>query len=187
MRFGVSTWVWVAPLTDEALQQLVPQVADAGFDWIELPVETPGAFDYLRASELVRRHDLGVGVCAVMSPGRDLLDPDAGVRRASADYVRHCVNVAETLGAQHVIGPLYASTGLVWQAGAEERKRDLSLLADELRELAEYAAARQVVLCVEPLNRFETSFLNLASQGVELIDRVAHPGCQLMLDTFHMN
>jgi D-psicose/D-tagatose/L-ribulose 3-epimerase len=44
-----------------------------------------------------------------------------------------------------------------------------------------------VVLCLEPLNRFETSFINLASQAIEVIDRVNHPACRIMLDTFHMN
>ena len=57
----------------------------------------------------------------------------------------------------------------------------------QLKELATYAGDRGVVLCVEPLNRFETSFLNLASQAIELVDRVDSPGCGMLLDTFHMN
>ena len=44
-----------------------------------------------------------------------------------------------------------------------------------------------MTLCVEPLNRFETSFLNLASQAIEVVDRVDSPACGLLLDTFHMN
>jgi D-psicose/D-tagatose/L-ribulose 3-epimerase len=63
----------------------------------------------------------------------------------------------------------------------------MALLVGQLRGLAEYAADHGVVLCIEPLNRFETSFINLASQVVELVDRVDHPACQAMLDTFHMN
>jgi D-psicose/D-tagatose/L-ribulose 3-epimerase len=53
--------------------------------------------------------------------------------------------------------------------------------------LARYAGDRGVVLGIEPLNRFETSFINLASQAVEVIDRVNHPSCRILLDTFHMN
>jgi len=56
-----------------------------------------------------------------------------------------------------------------------------------LKQLAAYAGERGVVICVEPLNRFETSFLNLASQAIEVVDRVGHPACGLLLDTFHMN
>jgi D-psicose/D-tagatose/L-ribulose 3-epimerase len=61
------------------------------------------------------------------------------------------------------------------------------LLVSQLSGLAAYAADHGVTLCLEPLNRFETSFLNTARQALEVIDRVNHPGCQLMLDTFHMN
>src|SRR5690606_16481128 len=50
-----------------------------------------------------------------------------------------------------------------------------------------YAGDHGVVLGIEPLNRFETSFINLASQAIEVIDRVDHPACKIMLDTFHMN
>ena len=43
------------------------------------------------------------------------------------------------------------------------------------------------MLCVEPLNRFETSFMNLAQQAIDVVDRVDHPACGILLDTFHMN
>jgi D-psicose/D-tagatose/L-ribulose 3-epimerase len=53
--------------------------------------------------------------------------------------------------------------------------------------LAAFAAKHDVILCLEPLNRFETSFMNLAEQAIEVVDRVDHPACKIMLDTFHMN
>jgi D-psicose/D-tagatose/L-ribulose 3-epimerase len=62
----------------------------------------------------------------------------------------------------------------------------MDILVDQLRALADDAANHGVTLCVEPLNRFETSFINLASQAIELVDRVNKPACQIMLDTFHM-
>jgi D-psicose/D-tagatose/L-ribulose 3-epimerase len=54
VKFGVNTWVWVSPLDDEALARLAPQIAEIGFDWIELPIESPGDFDYQRAAAIVR-------------------------------------------------------------------------------------------------------------------------------------
>ena len=90
-------------------------------------------------------------------------------------YVKHCIDAAQTLGAVNVVGPLYSAVGRTWQATPDERKKDLDLLVGELKELAAYAGDRGVVICVEPLNRFETSFLNLASQAIEVVDRVDHP------------
>ena len=122
-----------------------------------------------------------------MSPDRDLLHADASVRANAMSYVKHCIDAAQTIGATNVVGPLYSAVGRTWQATADERKKDLDLLVGELKELARYAGERGVVICVEPLNRFETSFLNLASQAIEVVDRVDHPACGLLLDTFHMN
>ncbi|MEX1055916.1 MAG: sugar phosphate isomerase/epimerase family protein, partial [Rhodothermales bacterium] len=41
-------------------------------------------------------------------------------------------------------------------------------------------------LGIEPLNRFETSFLNTTRQALELIEQVDHPAVGLSLDLFHM-
>jgi D-psicose/D-tagatose/L-ribulose 3-epimerase len=187
MRFGVNTWVWVAPLTTAALEELLPRVAAMGFDWIELPLETIGDLDYARAAELISARGMGVSACAAMSPERDLIHPDEAVRANGAAYIRACVDAAQMLGAPILAGPIYSAVGRVWQMSADERERDTELLVGQLRALAAYAHGRGVTLCVEPLNRFETSFLNLTAQGSELIDRVDHPGCKLLLDTFHMN
>ncbi|HNP73154.1 MAG TPA: sugar phosphate isomerase/epimerase family protein [Kouleothrix sp.] len=187
MHYGVNTWVWVSPLGDADVAALVPKVAEIGFDWIELPIESPGDFDYARAGAIVRDAGLKVSVGAAMAPDRDLIHPDESIRANGMAYVRHCIDAAHTIGATNLIGPIYTAVGRVWQATPDERERDLELLTAKLRDLAEYAADRGVVLCIEPLNRFETSLINLAAQGVELIDRVDRPGCRLMLDTFHMN
>jgi D-psicose/D-tagatose/L-ribulose 3-epimerase len=187
MQLGVNTWVWASPLSDAELERLVPLIADMGFDWIELPIEQPNGFDYQRAATLIRTARLGVSVAAAIGADRDLLHPDPAVRANGRAYVEHCIAAADTLGAAIVMGPIYSAVGRTWQMSAAEREHDTELLVGQLRELADNAKQHGVTLAIEPLNRFETSFLNLAEQGIALIDRVAHPHCQLMLDTFHMN
>ncbi|HMN27184.1 MAG TPA: sugar phosphate isomerase/epimerase family protein [Caldilineaceae bacterium] len=187
MRFGVNTWVWVSPLTSDELERLVLHVAALGFDWIEFPIEAPGGYDYRRAGELAQAHGLGTSVAAAMAADRDLIHPDVSIRANGVAFVEHCLDAAHTMRATNLIGPMYAAVGRTWQATPTERQHDIDLLVPQLRRLADYAGERGVTLCLEPLNRFETSFLNLASQAVELVDQVDHPACQLMLDTFHMN
>jgi D-psicose/D-tagatose/L-ribulose 3-epimerase len=187
MKFGANTWIWVSPLTTTEVERLVPLVAEMGFDWIEFPIEEPGGFDYARAGELAAAQGLGVSVAAAMAPDRDLIHPDASIRANGVAFIEHCIDAAQTMHATNLIGPIYAAVGRTWQATAAERARDVDLLVQQLTRLADYAGERGVTLCLEPLNRFETSFLNLAEQAVEVIDRVNHPACQMMLDTFHMN
>ncbi len=187
MKFGVNTWVWTAPLTTADVEALASKIAGMGFDWIEVPIEGTNDIDYGEAAAILKGHGLAVSVCAAMGPDRDLIHSDKTIRDNGMAYLRHCVDALETLGGTNLVGPLYSSVGRVWQATDEERKRDTDLLVGQLRELAAYAGDKGVVLGVEPLNRFETSFINLAAQVIEVVDRVGHPACGIMLDTFHMN
>jgi D-psicose/D-tagatose/L-ribulose 3-epimerase len=187
MRFGVNTWVWTSPLTTAELEKLAPRVAEMGFDWIEAPLESIGDLDHKRGADIVRRHGLGVSACAAMGPDRDLIHPDEAIRKNGMAYLRQAIEATHALGGTNLVGPLYAAVGRTWQQTPAERARDLDVLVKNLGELARYAGGYGVILCVEPLNRFETSFINLAEQAIEVVDRVDHPNCQVMLDTFHMN
>lgn len=187
MKFGVNAWVWVSPLTTDGVAELAPKVKALGFDWFEVPLELTDTIDYTRAGAILRDNGLGVSVCAAMGPDRDLIHPDKAIRDNGIAYLKHCVDAVRTLGGTNVVGPLYSAVGRVWQMTADERARDTDLLVTQLRDLASYAGDKGAVLGVEPLNRFETSFINLATQAVEVVDRVDRPACRIMLDTFHMN
>ena len=186
-QIGVNAWVWSSPIDTEELGRLAPKIAKMGFDLVEVPIESTTDLDYAKGAEIARANGLAVSVCAAMGPDRDLIHPDESIRANGMNYVRHCIDATKTLGAANLAGPLYSAVGRTWQQTADERRHDLDLLVRQLRELSAYAGERGVTLCVEPLNRFETSFLNLASQAIEVVDRVDHKACGLLLDTFHMN
>ena len=187
MKFGVNTWVWTSPLTTEKLKELAPRIASFGFDWIEVPIEGLDDLEFAEGAEIIKAAGLKAGACAAMGPDRDLIHPEAGILENGLNYLRACIDACETLGATNLVGPLYSAVGRTWQQTPAERAKDLDILVENLRVLAAYAGDHGVVLCVEPLNRFETSFINLAEQVIEVVDRVDHPSCQIMLDTFHMN
>ena len=186
-QIGVNAWVWSSPVHTEDFGRLAPIVARMGFDLIEVGIESTSDLDYRKAAEIARANGLKVSVCAAMGPDRDLIHGDEGIRANGMNYVRHCIDAAKTLGATNVIGPIYSAVGRTWQQTDDERKRDVDLLVRQLGELAKYAGDRGVWLGVEPLNRFETSFINLSAQAIEVVDRVNHPACGILLDTFHMN
>jgi D-psicose/D-tagatose/L-ribulose 3-epimerase len=187
MEIGINLWVWGAPTTDEHIAERVPQAAQLGYDVVEFPLEEPGGFNYEMAARRLDDHGLDASVVAAMDESRDLLHEDPAVRENAREYVRACVDAADALGADRVVGPLYSAVGRTWRMSETERERGLERVVEQLQSLSSYARDHDVRLCVEPLNRFETSFLNTAGQAVELVDRVDHPNCRMLLDTFHMN
>ncbi len=187
MKYGVNTWVWTSPLTTEVLKELAPKVKSLGFDWIEAPLESLDDLEFNESAEIIKDNGLLVSACAAMGPDRDLIHEDKAIRDNGMNYLKGCIDACEILGATNLVGPLYSAVGRTWQQTPEDRAKDLDLLVENLSELSNYAEGHGVRLGVEPLNRFETSFINLAEQAIEVVDRVDSAACGIMLDTFHMN
>ncbi len=57
---------------------------------------------------------------------------------------------------------------------------------DLLRALGPLAAAREVVLVVEPLNAGECNFINSVDEGAAIVREAAVPGVRLLADIYHM-
>jgi len=187
MRYGINTWVWTSPLTNEEFKDIASKVAKIGYDWIEIPLEGLDDIDYAQAAAVIKENGLGISCTGALGPDRDLISPDPAIRENAKAYVRGAIDAAQQLGATNLVGPFYSAVGRTWQQTEAERQSDLELVVASLKELGAYAADHGVVICLEPLNRFETSFMNLASQIAELVDRVDSPGVAMMLDTFHMH
>lgn len=178
---GVNTWVWTSPLTDVDLAELAPRIAGWGFDVIELPVEQPGDWTPGTAAELLADVGLAASVVLVMPPGRELVAAPSVAE--TQDYLRHCVDVAATLGAPAVSGPAYASVGRCWRMDTDERKAVYAELKENLKPIVDYAGERGVRIGVEPLNRYETSVINTVEQALDALPEE----CGLALDTYHLN
>jgi sugar phosphate isomerase/epimerase len=51
----------------------------------------------------------------------------------------------------------------------------------------EDAASKDVKMLLEPINRYETNFINSVNDGLQVIEQIAMPNLYLLPDTFHMN
>jgi D-psicose/D-tagatose/L-ribulose 3-epimerase len=91
------------------------------------------------------------------------------------------------LGANMLVGPLYSSVGRAEQVTAAENKEQWLTVTNHIRALAAKAETAGLKLALEPLNRFETDFVNTAAQAIALVKAIGSPAVGIHLDTFHMN
>ncbi|MEX1079645.1 MAG: sugar phosphate isomerase/epimerase family protein [Homoserinimonas sp.] len=184
---GVNTWVWASPLTDESLDRLARKAAGLGFEAIELPVESPGDWDPVRASDVLAGLSLTPYVVGAMGSGRDLVAASAGAVASTQQYLQHCIEVATALGASVVAGPFYAQTGRTWRMDAAQRATVIAELRRNLVPIVDAAQAAGVTLAIEPLNRYETSLINTVEQALDALEPLLGPGLGLALDSYHLN
>jgi D-psicose/D-tagatose/L-ribulose 3-epimerase len=186
MRFGINTFLFTSPFTNESTK-LFPTFKRWGFQTVEIPVEDPSHIDPAHVKKELDRNGLVCGsVCACMGPGRDFRGTPEEQQTAMV-YCKALLDQMVALDCPSLIGPVYSVVG---RADAEEpaaQKVQWALVVKNLKELAAYAQARGRQICVEPLNRFETDFLNTCDQALKLIKDVGSKTLKLHLDTFHMN
>ena len=186
MKFGVSSYVWVSPFSNHTTEQL-KHAKELGFDIYEIGVEDPSSFDPAYVKQEADMAGIQINICGAFGPERDISSDASRYRDKGMEYIRTLIDMASVFGSPYVAGPMYAATGKAGMASEEERTRQRSYAVDNLRALAGYAATKGIRLALEPLNRFETDFLNTVDQGVELLDEIGCDNVGLLLDTFHMN
>jgi D-psicose/D-tagatose/L-ribulose 3-epimerase len=186
MRFGINTFLYTSPFTSESVK-FFPKFKKWGFETVEIPVEALEHIDPAKVKAAADKAGLKIGsVCACMGPGRDLRG-SATDQQTAAAYMRGLIDQAARLGCPSVIGPIYSVVGLADAHDDVEKKQQFDLVVKNLKPLAQHAERKGVQLCIEPLNRFETDFLNTCDQGLKLIKAVGSKAVKLHLDTFHMN
>jgi D-psicose/D-tagatose/L-ribulose 3-epimerase len=186
MRFGASTFIWVSPFSNKTLG-LVKKVREIGFDIIEICIEDPATIDVSRINEALKENDLMATICGAFGPDRDASSEDRNIRANTVNYLKACIDAARELGSPFVAGPMYSATGKTRLLSSDERAKQWSLAIETLKPVADYAGQRGVQLAIEPLNRFETDFINTVEQGMDLVGRIGASNVGFLLDTFHMN
>ncbi len=184
MKFGVNSLLWTAGF-DRAHYPLLPQVKRMGFDGIEI---ARFDFDGFPAAE-IRGQLAGEGLdctfCSALTGSTSLVSDDAGVRRQAREFLTRGIEVAGELGSKIFTGPFCAPVGLL--VGRRRNDDEWKWAVEGLQSLGDTLDACDVKLTVEPLNRFETYFLNTAADGKRLCEEVGHPKVGILFDTFHGN
>jgi sugar phosphate isomerase/epimerase len=113
-----------------------------------------------------------------------LADPDSEVQQSVRQRMKDHILFAERLKASVVLGSI---RGRLDDSSPETRERCYQVAVEASRELARFAALHGVRLTIEPINRYETNFLNTVEETLRFLDEVGEDGIGVLLDTFHMN
>jgi D-psicose/D-tagatose/L-ribulose 3-epimerase len=182
MKFGVNTLLWTAGF-DRTHFSLLPPIADAGFDGVEIARFDFAGFPASDIRQQVSSLGLEIIFCSALTGDSSIITDDKDVRTRSLSFIKDGIQVAAELGAKVFIGPYVSAVGLLH--GRRRTEDEWERAVEGLQSLGETLSKHQVTLAVEPLNRFEAYSLNTAADAAALCDAVGHPNVGVLYDTFH--
>jgi sugar phosphate isomerase/epimerase len=183
---SVSPTRFAAVAQGPSLEASLRHLAALGYDGVELAIRDPAEVRVEEVAEAARR--AGVVVPAVgtgqayVEEGLSLTAADPAVRSRALARLRTQVEAAARLGALLIVGLIHGPI----PEDADRREAEERLLP-ALRALSRYAAAAGVRIVIEPINRYESNWLNTVDEVMALLARLGADNVGVLPDTFHMN
>ena len=182
MRYGINLLLWADTLHDGILP-LLRDIKSIGYDAVELPVFEHDAGKYAAWDKHLDDAGLARTGVTVCSPQANPISPDASVRRKGVEANKAALDCCKAAGCETMVGPFHSALGVF--TGAGPTKDEWSWGVESMRQVAEHAQQVGQTQAIEPLNRFESYYLNTAADTARFCRDVDHPRCRMMLDSFH--
>jgi sugar phosphate isomerase/epimerase len=186
MRLAIQTLL----LPGKELEEKFHNAKRFGFDGVEIVIgpdyDLRQYFD--RIQKASRSSGLPVSdICT--HPMHDPFVPDLAERQRRLATLMELIQMADELGATGVIcvpvrPPFQFPDLSPWKSQFEVIN---SLVIASFRDWLNRLPDGKAAIFLEPLNRYETGYLNRIEQAVELCDAIQHPRLKILADFFHMN
>ena len=184
IRLGINTMVWSGRFV-EAQFPLLAQIRAWGYETVEAGIFDFDALDPVPLRRAAADAGLAVTVTSALPADLSLLSEDANTREKTRHWLQRAVDKVAALGGTIFAGPFYHPVGAL--AGRSRTEIEWSRAVEEYCRLGEAIRASGVRIAVEPLNRFETYFLNTAADTLRFCREVDDSSIGILFDTFHAN
>lgn len=116
----------------------------------------------------------------LLSPeGLYLNHPNPQIRKRTQDYLIELVRFCGDLGGKIMVVGSPRQRNILEGHTYQEAWQ---LTVEVLQGCLDVAEERGVILCIEPIDKAVTNFINTAAEGVRLVEEIGHPNLKLMVD-----
>ena len=184
VRYGLNFLVYTPTFSADRVD-LIRKVADMGYDGVEIPFNDLSVLDAKATNKARQQAGVGLTSCCVLLPGTSICSEDPAERAAGVERIEQMIDITAEMGGDTLAGPIYSPVRYLTGRGRSED--EWKWCVEGLTAAAEHARKADILLAIEPLNRFETHVINIAADATKLARQVSSPNLKVQLDTFHGN
>ncbi len=178
MHIAIHNW-----MRAESIETTIARISQQGYHALEIQ-GTPEIYDTKYVRKLLQENNLKCwGSVTLMLGERNLLAKDEAQRAASVQYVKDVITMVKELDG-HMVSVVPGTVGKIVPDSRPEEEWKWAV--ESMQACYEHAEKSGVLLGIEPINRFETYFINRGDQALALAKEVGE-NCGVCLDIFHMN
>lgn len=184
-KYGVELLLWIGEFQEDDVKY-IGHARELGFDGVEIHLGYPDQIPIEKTKKVLKDNDMGINFAVTLNNETNAISENPDIRRNGLEYFKKCIDVAHAIsGGDCIVGGVnYASWGYFTGTGRTEQEWEWGL--GNYREAARYAKDKGITLAIEPVNRFETFFINTMEDGLKFCRDVGEPNVKLHLDTYHM-
>jgi sugar phosphate isomerase/epimerase len=164
----------------------IRKASECGYHGVELALRDAAEIDPRDLERWLERSGIEVSCISTgqvfAASGLYFTHPDPERRERVVQVFAGLVRLAKDFGGMVNIGS--ARGFFAADQPADDARR---LCVETAQRVADIAGPLGVSLVVEPVNRYETNFINTLDEGAQLIGSIDRPNIGLMPDLFHMN
>lgn len=185
MKTGFNLLLWTTHVTSEHFP-LFDSLKNAGYDGVEIPIFEGTPDHFKTVGEAIRNAGLAcTSVTVLPDEAHNAICSNPANRQGALEHLTWAIDCSEALGSEILCGPFHQPLGVFSGEGPSEE--ELAFGAEVHRHAADRAAQSDLVLALEPLNRFECYVLNTMADTRDYVRRVDRPNFGVLYDTFHAN
>ncbi|NCB73713.1 MAG: sugar phosphate isomerase/epimerase [Clostridia bacterium] len=184
LKFGVDTFIWSENFLEKDIW-VIERAKNIGFEAIDFAIAHPDTFPTEKVKIALERAQIEPVTSTTLDGATNIISPDPAIRANGVKMLKKLVDINVALGSKIIGGVCYAGWGCL--SGKPRTEQEWEWSVNAMREVAQYAKnCSDLKITVEPVNRFETHFINIAADGVKYCKDVGTGNMGVHLDTFHM-
>lgn len=184
MKLGVHSFLWTKYF-DESHLHILPTLKKHGFDGIEIARYQFDNFPAKAIGTAIRAEGLECTLCCGLTGEWNLISEDKAVRQKTLNFLKGLIDIAFDLGSERIVGPLCAPLG--YFTGKRRTAQEWQWAIEGLQEFGDLLAQTDITFALEPLNRYQSYFLNTTADGVDLFREIDRLNMGILFDVFHAN
>ena len=185
MKLGIHSAAFVKDW-EEDITPYIKECHSRGYKVIEISLLGQTRTSAEKIAKLANDLNVSLTCTTGLSEDEDISDENLEKQKKGIAALKNAIEICEIMNSNILSGVVHSKWGISSSYG---RKKELKFINSSncIKEIIPLLENKGIRLAIEPLNRYETDFVNTVDQGLYLSKLIDSKYVGLLLDVYHMN